>query len=328
MDINNMAFIVKSVNVEDFFSLKKLAEKYPLLNLPSDSTLLKEKIKTSENSFSEILPREKRNFLFVLKEAGKKEVIGSAQVAVQSGSMDIPSYSLKIFNEENFLQLKKITKGPSYLGGLILDKQYRGRAAGKLISLIRFLFVGMFPKVFEDTLHAEVAPLLDEKGRNPFLEGFVKKYISLSMEEIDRLTLVDKEKLFSDYPREKISLSSLPLTVRRSLGRPGSFSERAARLLKAQNFSFVNEIDPFDGGPYMQAKVINIPLVQSTRKVFLSSDKNNNLPKKKWLWAKKEKAGFKGGLLEGEQQGDQVVVSEETLSLFSFHREVFISPFE
>ena len=323
-----MAFIVKSVDFEDFPSLKKLAEKYPLLNLPADSTLLKEKIKLSEDSFSEILPREKRNFLFVLKEMGKKEVIGSSQIAVQSGSMDIPSYSLKIFEQEGFLQLKKITKGPSYLGGLILDKKYRGRAAGKLISLIRFLFVGMFPKVFEDTLHAEVAPPLDEKDQNPFLEDFVKKYISLSMEEIDRLTLVDKEKLFLDYPREKIFLSSLPLTVRKSLGKPGLFSQRAARLLRAQNFSFVNEVDPFDGGPYMQAKVINIPLVQNTKKVFLKSNEKNSSAKKKWLWAQMEKACFKGGLLEGEQQGDQIVVSEEMLSLFPFNKEVFISPFK
>ena len=323
-----MAFIIESVDFDDFSSLKKLAEKYPLLNLPADSALLKEKIKTSKNSFSEVLPREKRNFLFVLKEAGRKEVIGSSQIAVQSGSMDIPSYSLKIFKEENFLQLRKITKGPSYLGGLILDKKYRGRAAGKLISLIRFLFVGMFPKVFEDTLHAEVAPPLDEKGRNPFLEDFVKKYISLSMEEIDRLTLVDKEKLFSDYPREKISLSSLPSSVRKSLGKPGPFSERAAKLLKAQNFSFVGEIDPFDGGPYMQAQVMNIPLVQNTKKVFLSSAKKDSLPKKKWLWAKMEKAGLKGGLLEGKQRDNQIEVSEETFSLFPSFREVYISPFE
>lgn len=320
-----MTFIVKSVNLEDFPSLKKLAEKYPLLNLPSDSTLLKEKIKRSEDSFLGILPREKRNFLFILKEAGQKEVIGSSQIAVQSGSMDIPSYSLKIFKEEDFLQLEKITKGPSYLGGLILDKKYRGRAAGKLVSLIRFLFVGMFPQVFEDTLHAEVAPPLDEKGRNPFLEDFVKKYIPLSMEEVDRLTLVDKEKLFSNYPREKISLSSLPPTVRKCLGKPGPFSERAARLLKAQNFSFVNEIDPFDGGPYMQAKVKNIPLVKNTRKVFLGRDKKNHFLKKKWLWAQMEKACFTGGWLEGEQEGDQIVVSEENLSFFPLQREIFVS---
>ena len=41
-----------------------------------------------------------------------------------------------------------------------------------------------------------------------------------------------------------------------------------------------------------------------------------------------EKAGLKGGLLEGKQRDNQIEVSEETFSLFPSFREVYISPFE
>ena len=330
--------IIQSVSDEDFSSLRELASKYPLLNLPSEENLLKEKIKISEQSFAKDIPEEKRNFLFVLKEENGA-VIGSSQLAIQSGTPIQPSYSLKIFHQntsEAFLQLIKITDGPSYLGGLILSEHYRGQPekAGKQLSLIRFLFAAMFPKIFKKTFHAEVAPYLDEKGKNPFFEYFIKQYTSLSMEEIDYLTLTDKEKLFSFYPREKVLFSTLPDSVQKSLGKAGFYSQRAAGLLNNQNFSFVGEVDPFDGGPYLQAHINNIPLIQKTKEVFLKEEKlNSNInltpQKTKWLWALMKNNKFYGGVLEGFLQSDFLFVSKEDLYSFKLteNTQIFISPF-
>ena len=328
--------IIQSASYEDYLSLRELALKYPLLNLPSEKNLLKQKIQISEQSFSQNIPKEKRNFLFVLKETGKKgSIIGSSQLAVQSGTPNKASYSLKIFNKntpEAFLRLVKITDGPSYLGGLILAKAYRGRPekAGKQISLIRFLFASVFSNIFKNTFHAEVAPYLDEKGKNPFFEHFIKKFTSLSMEEIDYLTLTDKEKLFSSYPREKILLSTLPHFVQTSLGKSGFYSKKAAGLLIKQNFVFVGEIDPFDGGPYLQANIKNIPLIQKTRPVFLKTLKSSADHKKtKWLWALMKKNKFYGGVLEGFLKKEFLFVSKEDLDCFELEEniKVFISPF-
>ena len=361
------SFIIQSVSFQDYPSLRRLALKYPLLNLPAESALLKKKIETSENSFAGILPREKRQFLFVIKKQGEDgEVIGSSQISSKFGTVESPFYSLKIFKPDglgkektlkasdmgsgltrtgkfqsqedkerqaSFLQLKVVKDGPSYLGGLIVDEKYRGHSekVGKQISLIRFLFAAMHPEFFEKTLHAEVAPVLDEKGKNAFFEHFVYPRTSLSMEEIDYLTLTNKEKLFSSYPREKILFSSLPESVQKCLGKPGLFSQRAAGLLKRQNFYFIGEVDPFDGGPYMQGKIKNIPLVQNTKKVFFSSkgfiylDSDSPLfseENKKWLWAKMEKGGFRGGVLEAD-----VWEKANRLGLRKGD-ELFVTPFE
>ena len=326
-------FLIQSVSFEDYSSLRKLALKYPLMNLPSSEDLLKKKIEVSEESFLETIPKEKRNFLFVLKTK-PGEVLGSSQVAAKSGTKKIPSYSLKIFEEQgqNILQLKTITDGPSYLGGLILDEKYRGspEKAGKQLSLSRFLFAAMRPEFFENTFHAEVAPFLDKEGKNTFFESFVKQYVSLSMEEIDYLTLTDKEKLFTSYPSGRVLFSTLPKTVQQSLGKPGLFSQRAAALLEKQNFQFIGEVDPFDGGPYMQAKVGDIPIIQNAKKVFLKPIKKEAFQIKKWLWGNLKNAQFTGGVLEGFLREDQLFISKDYFSYFPItEREmVFVSPFE
>ncbi len=326
-------FLIQSVSVEDYSYLRGLAVKYPLMNLPSEEALLKKKIKVSEESFLEALPREERNFLFVLKtEEG--EVIGSSQVAAKSGTSAVPFYSLKIFEEagEKFLQLKKVTDGPSYLGGLILDEKYRGcpEKAGKQLSLIRFLFVALLPAFFENTFHVEVAPFLDEEGRNPFFEHFVTRYVSLSMTEIDYLTLTDKEKLFASYPSGKLLFSALPEVVKKSLGKPGVFSQRAASLLEKQNFQFAGEVDPFDGGPYMQARTCDIPVIKQAKKVFLKLAEEESFQTKKWLWGRLNKAQFSGGMLEGVLRENQLFISKDYFSSFPLpeNEEIFVSPFE
>ena len=342
---------IQAVSAEDYPSLRQLALKYPLLNLPAEEKLLKEKIENSLHSFNESLPKEKRNFLFVLK-AGDGEVIGSSQISAKSGTNLTPSYSLKISEDQSFkdkfLQLKKITNGPSYLGGLILDSSYRGRKEqfGKQLSLIRLLFAGLSPHFFEDTFHAEVAPFLDPKGQNPFFEQFIKKHISLSMQEIDYLTLTDKEKLFANYPRGKIKLADLPEPARRSLGKPGLFSQRASSLLEKQGFRFVHEVDPFDGGPYWQAKSQSIPIIQNIQKARLkpANTSTSCSTKQKWLFALLDKSNFKGGVLNqwvsgdgsvfdgGSQRGDKLpsfFISSDELALFQLEPDsiVFVSPF-
>ena len=323
-------FVIQAVSFKDYSSLRKLALKYPLLNLPAEEKLLKEKIELSQNSFNEILPKEKRNFLFVLKTL-EGDIIGSSQISSKSGTKSKPSYSLKIHknNKSPFLCLKKITDGPSYLGGLILNMHYRGHPekAGKQLSLIRFLFAGVFPHFFENTFHAEVAPFLDKQGQNQFFEQFIKKHSSLSMSEIDYLTLTNKEKLFAHYPKGEIALSSLPKEVQKSIGKPGVFSGRALALLEKQHFRFVDEVDPFDGGPYMQAKATNIPIIQQIKKVSLKPTHDDI--SQKWLFALPNKNNFKGGVLKGTLKNQELFVSPKAFLAFQIEQnaKLFISPF-
>ncbi len=325
-----MNFIIKSVSDKDYSALRRLALKYPLLNLPSDPVLLKKKIRLSRASFAGRGKKENRNFLFVLKTLKTGKLIGSSQVFAKSGTKKNPSYSLKIFKsgKEKFLRLRKIKSGPSYLGGLILDEAYRGHKAGKQISLIRFLFCALYPRFFEKSLIAEVAPVLDKKGKSPFFEHFVKRYFSYSLTEIDYLTLTDKQKLFLSYPVKKILFSSLPSEVRLCLGKPGPLSKKALGLLKGQGFTFTKEVDPFDGGPYLSAKTKNILLIKKSRPAVLAFSEKSF--KKKWLFAFIKKNGdFSGGLLEGALEKERLFVSQKFFKAFGLKpgMRVLVSPF-
>ena len=341
-------FFISSVTEDDYPALRALALDYPLLNLPSAPKLLRARIQASVQSFAGIMPRPQRGFLFVLKvrtgSAGKKlRLVGSSQILSKSGTREAPSYSLKICKPsemwgkpagpENFLRLRKITNGPSYLGGLLLQEAFRGHPAkaGKQISLIRFLFAARYPAHFEQVFHAEVAPFLDKEKKNPFFEKFIRPRTGLTLQEIDHLTLTDKEKLFSSYPREKILFSSLPQEVQHALGRPGNFSKKAAGLLSRQGFRFINEVDPFDGGPYMQAQALAVPLIQKTRVVSLAQGPLQGAgPPIKWLWGRMLHGRFTGGVIEGALQDKQLFISESCFKKFGLSpgEQVFIAPFE
>ena len=232
-----------------------------------------------------------------------------------------------------FLRLRKITNGPSYLGGLLLQEAFRGHPAkaGKQISLVRFLFAARYPAHFEQVFHAEVAPFLDKEKKNPFFEKFIRPRTGLSLQEIDHLTLTDKEKLFSSYPREKILFSSLPQEVQHALGRSGDFSKKAAGLLSRQGFRFINEVDPFDGGPYMQAQALAVPLIQKTRVVSLAQGPLQGAgPPIKWLWGRMLHGRFTGGVIEGALQEKELFISESCFKKFGLSpgEQVFIAPFE
>jgi len=346
-------FIINSVSSKNYLALKDLALKHTLLNLPADDKLLKSKIKMSESSFAKKVPAKKQNFLFILREITnnkdlkKSIILGTSQISAKVGTSNKPFYSLQLNKKENYLQLRTITDGPSYLGGLIVRKEYRGHPEkiGKQLSLIRFLWAAIKPNSFESTLHAEVAPFSNKEGKYPFFEDFIKKIIPLSMEEIDYLTLVDKEKLFSFFPRKKFFLSSLPREVVEALGKPNSLSGRAAHLLKKQNFRFCGDVDPFDGGPYFQANTKEIPIIKNTLKVTLKIKKETNnslenknplknktvLENKKWLWGQIKEHNFKGGVLEGEiTKQNTLLVLKKELDIFSLKNKelIFITPFD
>ena len=328
-----MAFLIQSVELGDYASLRSLALKYPLLNLPAHPRLLKEKIKLSKKSFAQALPREEASFLFVLKTKRGK-VLATSQLTAKVGTKKIPSYSLKLKKggKGGFLQLKVDRNGPSYIGGLVVDSVYRGQKLGKQISLIRFLFVTMYSELFESTFLAEVAPFLDAKGKNPFFESFILPRFPFSFKQIDYLTLTNKKKLFASYPKEKILLSSLSKLVQKTIGKPGGLSQRAEKLLTQQKFYYTDEVDPFDGGPYMKAKKNQIPLIRNTKKVSLQKALKGS--HQKWLFGTLHKGQFKGGVIEGSLQTKNrkniLLVASKNIKDFSLkeNQDLFITPFE
>jgi arginine N-succinyltransferase len=56
--------------------------------------------------------------------------------------------------------------GPAEIGSLFLSPEYRGRDAGRLLQLSRFLFVAEHPDAFEPQVVSELRGVIDAAGRS------------------------------------------------------------------------------------------------------------------------------------------------------------------
>ena len=151
-----MAFFARSVKEEDFSQLMELASHFNLLNLPANEKILKRKIEKSVKSFSSEIPREEREYIFVLEELASSKVVGCSLIIAKHGTEEAPHYYFKVDRRErnsedlgvgfihHVLQLKQESNGPTEIGGLLVHPDYRGNSEklGKFISLIRFLYMG------------------------------------------------------------------------------------------------------------------------------------------------------------------------------------------
>ena len=91
-----------------------------------------------------------------------------------------------------------------------------------------------------------------------------RRFINLSYREADLFSARSKEFMLSLFPREEIFVSLLPPEARALIGRVGEETEPAKAMLERQGFVVSDHVDPFDGGPYLEADRDAIPLVAAT----------------------------------------------------------------
>jgi arginine N-succinyltransferase len=77
--------------------------------------------------------------------------------------------------------------------------------------------------------------------------------------------------MLSLLPKEEIYLSTLPAEARNLVGKVGNDTRPAKAMLEKQGFRYHDRCDPFDGGPYLEAQVDEIPLVRATRSLALAA---------------------------------------------------------
>ncbi|RME14922.1 MAG: arginine N-succinyltransferase [Bdellovibrio sp.] len=262
-----MSFLIRSVREDDLEDLLVLAKQFSLLSLPADRKVLEEKINKSLQSFRRSSFHERSEFLFVLEDQDFKKVVGCSQIKAKKGTPEEPNFSFQVLKKERFskalgigfihqvLRLKANTDGPSELGGLVVDKSYRGRPEklGKLISLCRFHFIGMKPELFENQFLAEMAPPLTDEGRSEFWEALGRRFTGMPYVEADRLSQMNKEFIQSLFPEEDIYLCLLDAKARLVIGRVGEETRPALHLLESVGLRYNDEVDPFDGGPHISA---------------------------------------------------------------------------
>ncbi|MCC6138490.1 MAG: arginine N-succinyltransferase [Bdellovibrionaceae bacterium] len=281
-----MSFIVRNIREDDFEDLLSLAKQFNLLNLPAEPKILKKKIQQSVKSFAGKVTKEEAEYLFVLEDVDVGRVIGTSLILAKHGTPKYPHYFFQILEKKrqssnlgvgfihNVLRLGENTDGPTEVGGLMLDRGYRRRPEklGRLLSLSRFIYMGLLPQRFESEVLCELSPPLTDEGRSEFWEALGRRFTGMSYLEADRLSQMHKGFIKSLFPEGDIYLCLLEASARVVVGEVGDETRGARHLLEKIGFKYRHEVDPFDGGPHYSSKLSDISLIKNGSQLLLSED--------------------------------------------------------
>lgn len=337
-----MNFLLRSVQLKDLRELMDLAGQFSLLNLPADKKILSEKIERSMASFAGELKRRDAEYLFVLEDMEHETVVGSSLILAKHGNEDVPHYYFKLVKKNRFsedlgigfihqvLQLKEDTDGPTEIGGLLIDRNYRRRPEklGKQISLVRFLYMGMARNEFENRVLCELTPPLGEGGRSEFWEALGRRFTGLPYQEADLISQRNKEFISSLFPEEDIYLCLLDSRARVVLGRVGDETRPAQHLLESIGFNYLHEVDPFDGGPHYGAGTEDISIVKNGEWATLKAADKGQFAANQGLVGIKRDGEFRAVVTAVDKQGDQLRVPMQAFKILDADSDekTFYSP--
>ncbi|MCM2280293.1 MAG: arginine N-succinyltransferase [Bdellovibrionaceae bacterium] len=336
-----MNFLLRNVAIQDLKQLSDLAGQFSLLNLPSDKKVLAEKIERSQGSFSGDLAPPEAEYLFVVEDLEQGQIAGSSLIIAKHGNEESPHYYFKILKKNRFsedlgigfihqvLRLCEDTDGPTEIGGLLIDRNYRRRPEklGRQISLIRFLFMGMNPEDFQSRVLCELTPPLAEGGRSEFWEALGRRFTGLPYQEADLISQRNKEFISSLFPEEEIYLTLLDSRARLVLGRVGQETRPAQHLLESIGFQYLHEVDPFDGGPHYGADTQDISIVKNGRWVSVLNSSRGQFSQHALIGVHRD-GQFRGVQSAFEDQDGQIVLPESAMRTLSLDpgEKVYISP--
>lgn len=326
-----MNFLLREVEPKDAKDILALTESFSLLNLPADERIINEKIQRSQKSFRGESPSaDEAEYFFVLEDAEKKKVIGTSLVLAKHGTEDFPHTYFDIRKKEKYskelgvgfihqtLTMCFDYDGPTEIGGLLVSDAYRGRPEklGKQISLIRFLYMGMHRQRFENRILCELTPPLSSEGRSEFWEGLGRKFTGLPYQEADYLSRHNKEFIKNLFPEEEIYTCILDAKARYVIGRVGLSTMPAKHLLESIGFKYLNQIDPFDGGPHYGAELDEIPLVKKCKSYELTSGKIANFDSLA-LVGTDSQGRFRGCMSYFDVKSGKIILPDPILSLLN-----------
>jgi arginine N-succinyltransferase len=280
-------FIIRSVREEDLEELYRLSNLVYFINLPSERDILKEKIRLSIASFNgTIEDKFAREYIFVLENAENRQLVGTSMVIARHGSPDSPHMYFQLKEIQKYsetihtgfihkvLQLKFDTDGPTEIGGLVIDPNFRGHSAklGRQLSYARFLFIKMKRRWFKNYILSELMPPLTENDESILWEAVGRRFTNLSYQEADILSRKNKEFCTSLFPRGDIYTCLLSGEVRDSIGKVGAGAEPVKHMLERIGFRWKEHIDPFDGGPHYWAETDKVEIIKATKRLTVSRE--------------------------------------------------------
>ncbi len=255
-----MPFLIRPARHPDLDPLHELAGSLSangFLTLPSHRPTLEALIGISERSFGQKIAKpEEGKYLLVLEDLKARRVVGSSLVIARHGTPESPHLYFQIDEEKRTLTFQTDDKGRTELGGLILDPDYRGRKAklGKALSLVRFLYIKRNRERFCEELIAELLPPFTPEGKSYFWESLGRRITGMDYRSADEKARKDKRFVMNLFPRGPINISALSEEAQMAIGMVGAATEPVVKILTSIGFRYLQQIDPFDGGPHYGAR--------------------------------------------------------------------------
>lgn len=273
-------FLIRNVEKRDLNAFYELASILDTYNLPKDKKLLAQIIHISNASFRGTLkdPHQGR-YVFVAEEIKSGRIVGTSEILAKRGTPGNPFIYCDVGTDlmksrtlgkelpHRYIRLKHTSDGATEIGGLVVHPRYRGKkfGIGKMLSYVRFMYMKVHPGLFQKRVLAELLAYLTPKGENPLWNVLGQHFTGLSYHEADRLSVGNKEFILSLFPSEKIYTCLLPPRVQEILEKPGPHSIPAKILLEKIGFKYLNQVDPFDGGPLYGAHQDEISIMKKTK---------------------------------------------------------------
>ena len=271
--------IVRAVRLEDLDQLWDLvgSSTYGMTTLQISKEQLSERVEHSNFAFQRKTEKPSGEpYVFVMEDLDKSCLVGLSCIFSKTGGYE-PFYSYRRVRETHYcellnkvqyvesLHLEKIHDGPTEIGSLYLSADYRGQGRGRLLSLVRFLFMALHPKRFAKSVIAEMRGVMDEKGYCPFWEAVGRHFFDMDFPQADSLSTINKKFIEDLMPRYPIYLNLLPDSAKTTLGDVHTNTRPALAMLEAEGFRKIDMLDIFDGGPVVQCDREAIDAVRRTR---------------------------------------------------------------
>lgn len=318
-------FRLRSVALSDLDDLFELSLLYTFINLPSDKEIIEEKIHSSIKSFVD--PDDdlaNNHYIFVLEDLERDKVIGCSMIHAQHGTEDEPHFFLSVGQEHKFsksintgfihgtLQLGIDTDGPTEIGGLIINPEYRGSPMklGKSLSFVRFLYMAINPTRFKSQIHSELMPPFDKDGHSPLWEAIGRRFLNMEYHDADILSRKNKEFILSLFPSGTIYETLLPIDARNAVGKVGKDTLPVKNMLESVGFEYTDEVDPFDGGPHYRCELRKLKPVKNLFETSLVHGQPN---KTAWYMVDidSKEFAFEAITIKAEKQGENLIVGDD-----------------
>jgi arginine N-succinyltransferase len=308
----------------------RLARELDSTSLPTDSAELAEALKRSEKSFAgKIRERANAVYIFCAEEIGRRRIVAASMIIAKHGTPRSPHYFFEVNADERyshtlrrmfrhtFLRLRHSMSGPSELGGLIVSAALRGHSEriGTQISWVRFPYIARHRTRFERQLLAEMLPPTQPGHGNRFWDHYGRLVTGLSYREADRLSMRDKEFIRTLFPDAPIYTLMLPEEIRSSIGEVGENARGALRILEQAGMRFLDQIDPFDGGPYYGCAIEELLPVKSYATFRAVEGEPGEAKAQRYLIAREDEKGFRAVAAKAEVDARRIVVPGNVLDV-------------